>query len=163
MNRDALLRAVEILAAEPDPDKQVLRLQSAGFSGSDSRVLADVLPEAFAIPVAEELGVTSVSDMASARTRYGRWTQVRLSTNAIFVAALSCTGASLIGYIGLPRLSDHCRTVGTAGCGEQSHERRRRREGRQYDNRADGRQGGGSRVQIVVLALLAAGCQLTMG
>src|SRR5262245_63113013 len=89
MNKEALLRAVEILASESDPDSQVLRLQAAGFSGSDSRVLADVIPEAFAIPVAEELGVTSISDMASARTRHGRWTQVRLGTNPIFVAALS--------------------------------------------------------------------------
>jgi hypothetical protein len=89
MKKEALLRAVEILAGEPDLEKQLLRLRSAGFSDSDAEVLANVLPEAFAIPVLEHLGIASVSDVASARTRWGRWVNVRLSKNPVFVAALS--------------------------------------------------------------------------
>jgi|SRR5436190_5151582 len=89
MDRDAVLRAVEVLAAEPDALEHIPQLRSAGFSASEAEVLAVVLPEAFAIPVLEELGVSSVSDMASAKTQRGRWVKVALSENPIFVAALA--------------------------------------------------------------------------
>jgi hypothetical protein len=89
MKRETLLRAVEVLAAEPDDDKHVSQLRSAGFSAAEAEVLAEVLPEAFAIPILEELGVASVSDIASAKTRRGRWVKVVLSENPIFAAALS--------------------------------------------------------------------------
>ena len=89
MKRDSLLRAVEILAAEPDTDEQVPRLQAAGFSASEALLLAEVLPEAFAIPVLKDLGVSCVSEVASAQTRRGRWVKVVLSESPVFAAALA--------------------------------------------------------------------------
>jgi len=66
---------------------EIAALQAAGFGPSESRVIADTLPEALALPAMEDLGVV-VSQVASARNAAGRWTQVSLADCSFFQAAL---------------------------------------------------------------------------
>jgi len=84
-----VLLAAKIFASEPDPDQQVQKLQAAGFTEDEAAVLTGVLPEAFAIPALMALGVTQVSELASAQTKSGREVEVALNDIPIFVAALA--------------------------------------------------------------------------
>jgi hypothetical protein len=88
MDRHLLLKAVEVMAAcmEERAD-EVSALRAAGFSASEGRVLVDALPEAFAVPVVEELGCV-VDELGSVRNSAGEWVKVLLADSSIFVAAL---------------------------------------------------------------------------
>lgn len=89
MNREQALQAVEVIAkCMTSGANEFAALRAAGFSPSESRVIVDTFPEAFALPAMEALGVV-VSDVASAKDSEGRWVKVSLSECPPFQAALS--------------------------------------------------------------------------
>jgi len=67
---------------------ELTALCAAGFGPEESRVIVDTLPEAFALPAIEELGVV-VSTFASAKNSTGEWTKIPLSDCPFFQAALT--------------------------------------------------------------------------
>jgi hypothetical protein len=89
MQRDALIRAVEVIASCGDRGDVVDALRSSGFSPPEARILVDVLPEAFAVPILEELGASGLLLHASAKDAAGQWVEVPLEQHQIYAAALS--------------------------------------------------------------------------
>ena len=93
MNRDQLLLAVNIMTTcTAERSQEAPAFQAAGFSDRDARILIDALPEAFAIPVVEELGV-AVDELGSAKNAAGQWVKVSLAASPIFAAALDLARA----------------------------------------------------------------------
>lgn len=88
MQRDRVLCAVEALATciSAGAD-EMTALREAGFGPEESRIIVDTLPEAFALPAMEDLGVV-VSSVASAKDSAGEWTEISLSDCPFFQAAL---------------------------------------------------------------------------
>lgn len=89
MERTKLIEAAKLLAEEIASDKPIQRLEKSGFSKRECLVLRDVVPEAFAIPVLEDLGISSIEENASARNLFNRWVSVSLSDIPIFIDALA--------------------------------------------------------------------------
>ena len=89
MEQQRLILAASTIAGVPESADAIAALTSVGFSRVEATTLVDVLPEAFAVPVLEDLGVSSFSDEASARTRRGKWVRVVLNECPVFVAALN--------------------------------------------------------------------------
>lgn len=88
MERTRILRAVEVMATcLAGGTDQLSALQAAGFSAQDARVIADTLPEAFALPAMEELGVV-VDEWASVKNSDGKWVRVSLAKCSFFRGAL---------------------------------------------------------------------------
>jgi hypothetical protein len=87
MKRDRVLQAAEVIyTCITSGEDEFAALRVAGFSPSESRIITDTLPEAFALPAMEELGVV-VSDVASAKDSEGQWAKVSLTECSIFQAA----------------------------------------------------------------------------
>lgn len=89
MHRDRVLRAVDTIATcIASGTDELAALRAAGFGLEESRVIVDTLPEAFALPAMEDLGVV-VSNVASAKDSAGRWTEISLAECSFFQAALN--------------------------------------------------------------------------
>jgi hypothetical protein len=89
MQRDRVLQAVDAIAAcIASGADELVALRAAGFGPEESRVIVDTLPEAFALPAMEDLGVV-VSNVASAKDSAGRWAEISLAECSFFQAALN--------------------------------------------------------------------------
>jgi hypothetical protein len=93
MQRDALIRAAEVIASRGDDDNVAEALRASGFSPREARILVDVLPEAFAVPILEELGALGLVSHASAKNAAGDWVEIHLEQNLIYAAALDLARA----------------------------------------------------------------------
>lgn len=89
MQRQRLLEAVEILATIPSGSDGINQLVAGGFSRSEAIQLSELVPEAFAVPVMETLGVAKIVDEVSALNRRGEWEQIPLRDLPVFQEALS--------------------------------------------------------------------------
>jgi hypothetical protein len=94
MLRNDVLRAIDIMALHDDcDDAQLARiLAQSGFSKLDSERLVTFVPLAFSRPVLERMGVTDIPQSFSAMTRTGRWVQMQLSSQPVYVLAASIMG-----------------------------------------------------------------------
>ena len=88
MDRAKFIKGIEGLVEEINSDHAIARLEEMGFSKTESEVFRNAVPEAFAVPVLEDLGVSSIDDTASARNVLNKWVSVKLADIPIFVQAL---------------------------------------------------------------------------
>jgi hypothetical protein len=96
MLRNDVLRAIDIMAPHYDcDDAQLVRvLAEAGFSKLDAEQLVTFVPLAFSRPVLERMGVTDLPESFSVMTRAGRWVQMSLAEQPVYVLAASIIGDS---------------------------------------------------------------------
>jgi hypothetical protein len=80
---------VEIIATCRDGKDVFGALRASGFSPPQARILVDILPEAFAVHILEELGASSVFLDASAKNAAGDWVKIPLEPHPIYAAAIS--------------------------------------------------------------------------
>jgi hypothetical protein len=94
MLRNDVLRAIDIMALHDDSDDaQLVRvLAEAGFSKLDAEQLVSFVPLAFSRPVLERMGVTDIPESFSVMTRTGRWVEMPLSDQPVYVLAASIIG-----------------------------------------------------------------------
>jgi hypothetical protein len=94
MLRSDVLRAIDVMAVNDDctDEELVHALVGAGFAKLDSKLLVCFVPLAFSRPVLERLGVTDIAESFSVMTRAGRWVQMPLTTQPVYVLAASIMG-----------------------------------------------------------------------
>jgi len=90
MVRHKLLKAIAVMGshAGAKDGELFVALTDAGFTKLEAQLLEAFVPMAFSRPVLEDLGVAHFSEFVSAKTRTGRWEQVPLALQPVYVTAL---------------------------------------------------------------------------
>ena len=118
VDRLRLLQAVQILAAVPSENDGIDLLIAGGFSSTEALQLSELVPEAFAVPVVEALGVTNIVDEVSAVNRSGEWEKVPLRELSTFQSALTLareqSASGILDQSAYKRIADRSCLVTTA-------------------------------------------------
>jgi hypothetical protein len=90
MHRHKMLRAIAVMGAMTDVDDPGMEaaLIGAGFTKKEAALLVAFVPQAFARPVLEKLGVTQFSESVSATNRDDESVNIPLGSIPIYTTAL---------------------------------------------------------------------------
>jgi hypothetical protein len=117
MEKSRLLQAIRLLAALPSGDDDAeAALVAGGFSAIEARILAAFVPEAFAVPVLQQLGVT-VADHVPIINGNGEWEDIPLRDVAIYQSTRGllkeCVTSGILGQRGYEGIASRSALLAT--------------------------------------------------